>query len=238
MWIKMFNSEYREVVIKNESDNRKRIADIKYKSLVLKLQSKSVSGEEFIERIEYFSKENNLVYLVDCRDKDIEYLKTKRTHNFVWKHAYKFGNIDKFNSNFYLFFQINDNTLIRVVWNKEGFKYFGGYTYNINEFKEVLTMIADNNTPSTIVKWDNERYKKECFLLLEKILKVDMRKYNYKLINLFCKCTETPYLREVILYKSNKIEYIINSKKFKDEKHKVNYVFKILEKTIEEKPIL
>ena len=120
-WIKLFPTDCREVIVKNQDSDRKRIADVKYKKLVLKLQPKSLSSEEFMERVDYFSKENNLVYLVDCRNKDIEYTRTQRTHNYIWKHAYKFGNIDKYTANFYLFLQIGNNRIVRVVWNKEGF---------------------------------------------------------------------------------------------------------------------
>lgn len=236
-WVRLFDSDFREVIIKNENDDKKRVADVKYKKLVLKLQPKSLSGEEFKERIDYFSKENNLVYLVDCRNKDIEYLRTQKTHNFIWKHAYKFGNIDKYTTNFYLFLQINDNTLIRVVWNKEGFKYFGGFAYTIEEFKEVLKLIANDGTLKSVTNYDYNRYRKKCNNLLEDCLQVDMSKYSYKLTKLLSEYS-APYVEKIILNKSYTIMSAINSKNFIDEGYKVNYVFKIIENTLKNNPRL
>lgn len=236
-WVKLFDSDFREVIIKNENYDKKRVADVKYKRLVLKLQPKSLSSEEFKERIDYFSKENNLVYLVDCRNKDIEYTRTQRTHNYIWKHAYKFGNIDKYTTNFHLFLQISDSNIIRVVWNKEGFKYFGGYTYSINEFKEVLEIIANDGDLKAVTKYDYNRYREKCSALLEKCLKVDMSKYNYKLKKLLSEYS-APYVEKVIRNKIDIIEYSIYYKILTDEGYKVNYAFKIIENTLKNNPRL
>lgn len=235
-WLDIFNEECREVVIKNSDSDIKRIADIKYKKLVLKLQSKSLTGEEFTERVNYFSKEHNLVWLVDLREKDVKYRKTQKTYNYIWKHAYKFGNLDKFSKEFYLFFQLNDDLLIRVVWNKNGFKYFGGYYYNIEEFKKFLIKIADGSTIEDIVNYDRNKFNKEmkecefnCCKLLEEYIGVPIdKKYNYKLSEIKSKGYSSKDILNAIILKHYDIEYKVKYKSFENDKHKVMYVFKII----------
>ena len=58
---------------------------------------------------------------------------------FKWKHAWKFNDMKKFdNQQFDLFFQLDEDVFIKVVWNKEGFKIFGGYRYNSDSFMNFL----------------------------------------------------------------------------------------------------
>ena len=138
-WQDKFKVEHREIIV--EHDNKKRRASIKVDTLIIQLQSKSMTSSEFDERVEFFNSDNNhLVWLVDLRDKDIEYKgRPKKTEQYVWKRPYKFNNIDYFGSTFDLFFQIEDNIIIKVVWNKEEeFKRFGGYSYDPEEFLDFL----------------------------------------------------------------------------------------------------
>ena len=240
-WMETFEQEYREVIVKNDGDNRGRIADVKYKKLVLKLQNKSLTGEEFLERVDFFNKESNLVWLVDVRDKDISYNKTRKTYGYVWKHAYKFGNLDKFNKPFYLFFQLSDDLLIRVVWNKEGFKYFGGYHYAIDEFNKFLIKVANDASETDIITSDinkfnieSDKYANKCLSLLEECTNVNMVKYSYKL-NQIGKTHS--YIDILVTIKSMyyNIKYLIEHKTFDGEKHKIMYIFKVISNNLEGK---
>lgn len=53
---------------------------------------------------------------------------------YSWKHAWRFKDIEKFDFKFNLFFQIEEDKLIRVIRNKGGFKHFGGYSYTQEKF--------------------------------------------------------------------------------------------------------
>ncbi|EHR0219430.1 hypothetical protein KS664_003072 [Clostridium perfringens] len=53
---------------------------------------------------------------------------------YNWKHAWRFKDIEKFDFKFNLFFQIEEDKLIRVIRNKGGFKHFGGYSYTQEKF--------------------------------------------------------------------------------------------------------
>lgn len=144
-WTKEFSEkfpqEFREVIVTGK-DNRRRIAHIKVENLIIQLQSKSMTSAEFQEKVDFFSENSALVWLVDLRGKDISKFipkKKRKTEMFKWKHAWKFNDMKKFNNQqFDLFFQLDEDVFIKVVWNKEGFKIFGGYRYNSDRFMNFL----------------------------------------------------------------------------------------------------
>lgn len=146
-WTKFFSEkfpeQFREVVVTGEG-GRKRIAHIKVGNVVLQLQDKSMTSSEFQQRVNFFSQNNALVWLVDLRDKNIhrKYTRNSRTNKtlmYEWKHAWKFNDMDKFtNRKLDLFFQLDDDLIIKVIWNRQGFKIFGGYKYTVESFMNFL----------------------------------------------------------------------------------------------------
>lgn len=138
-WQRMFREQFREVIVSNEGEKHR--ADIKIGKLVVQFEKGTIQGNEFDNRNIFFMGNNNhLVWVFDVKDKDI----TERTWakgitvSYVWKWAYKFNNLDVYGSRFDLFLQIEDDLLVKVIWNKQGFKYFGGYKYSQKQFMEYL----------------------------------------------------------------------------------------------------
>lgn len=137
-WQENFPEEFREVVI--EEFGEKHRADVKVEDLIIEFQHSNIAGSEFDKRNDFYSTSNKLVWLFDLRDKNIiTYRKiNNKTFNCEWKWAYKFNNLEHYGSDFDLFFQLDEKRIIKVVWNKQGFKYFGGYMYTKEGFKEYL----------------------------------------------------------------------------------------------------
>lgn len=139
-WQEKFPEQFREIVI--EEDGERHRADIKVDDLVVEFQHSNIAGKEFDKRNEFYSKNNHLVWLFDLRTKDISEIIVRNSHRktrkFLWLWAYKFNNLDYFGSNFDLFFHLPSGDILKVVWNKKGFKYVGGYIYTEEGFMEYL----------------------------------------------------------------------------------------------------
>lgn len=138
-WMASVNEKYREIAVFNPKFNAKKKANIKAGNVVLLLQNRSISSEEFQKRVNFFNDGGrHLVYLVDVRDKDVIYMSDNRKFlKFIWKHAWKFNEINIKEETFDLFLQIADDSIIKVTWNGDfGFKYFGGYNYSIKDFHD------------------------------------------------------------------------------------------------------
>lgn len=138
-WQNKFPERFREVIV--EDFGIKHRADIKVDDLVIEFQNSSLTGYEFEERTEFYSNNNKLVWLFNLQDKSISETISKvesKTKHFIWFWAYKFNNLKYYGNKFDLFFQIGPNRIIKVVWNKQGFKYFGGYEYSVNGFMNYL----------------------------------------------------------------------------------------------------
>lgn len=142
-WQCRFPEQLREIVIQNEYGKHR--ADVKASDLIIEFQHSNIAGNEFDKRNEFYSKDNKLVWLFDLRDKHIYRRFSKEKGNkcrFEWNWAYKFNEMDlyeyKSRRNIELFFQISENEIVRVYWNKTGFKYFGGYMYDVDSFMNFL----------------------------------------------------------------------------------------------------
>jgi competence CoiA-like predicted nuclease len=138
-WQEVFPERFREIPM--HWSGEKRIADIKIKNLVIEFQNSLISGSEFLKRCEFYARHNKLIWVFNLEEKNERIRRSNKvgkTTQFVWDWAYKFGNIEKYNQNFDLFFQLNENLLVKVIWNKQSFKYFGGYEYDIEGFKKYI----------------------------------------------------------------------------------------------------
>lgn len=138
-WQNKFPEKFIEVVI--EEYGVKHRADIKVNNLVVEFQNSSISGYEFEERTEFYSNNNKLIWLFNLQDKSISEKRPRgesKTKHFIWFWAYKFNDLEYYGNKFDLFFQIGVDRIIKVVWNKQGFKYFGGYEYTVDGFMNYL----------------------------------------------------------------------------------------------------
>lgn len=137
-WQNNFKEEHQEVVVKNELGKHR--ADVKIGNLVIEFQHSNMTGKEFQKRSDFYSKDNTLYWVFDVRDKDIVFRNSegKATQHFLWTHAYKFNNIDIYKCKFKLFLQIREDVIVHATWNKQGFKYFGGFVYTKQTFIERL----------------------------------------------------------------------------------------------------
>lgn len=137
-WQEYFPENFREVVVKH--NNERHRADIKIGNLIIEFQNSSIGGYEFDCRTNFYTQCGVLVWVFNLQGKHIyeqKYIQKKTTH-YYWDWAYKFGGLKSYGIEFDLFFQIKENELVKVVWNKSGFKYFGGYKYSKEEFMDYL----------------------------------------------------------------------------------------------------
>lgn len=134
----MFPELYREIIVKDENESHR--ADIKVNNLIVKFQNSTINGEDFDKRHNFFTQHGSLVWVINLQGKKIykKTFKTTKTTQYTWDWAYKLNNLKAYGNNFDLFFQIDEDSIVKVIWNKQGYKYFGGYNYNKDEFMEYL----------------------------------------------------------------------------------------------------
>lgn len=137
-WQSMFPEKYREVVI--EDGYEKHRADIKVDELVVEFQNSPISGKDFDCRNNFYTYWGMLVWVFNLQEKYIyeRPFKTGKTTHYQWNWAYKLNDLECYYNEFDLFFQIDDDLLIKVVWNKQGFKFFGGYKFTKEQFMNFL----------------------------------------------------------------------------------------------------
>ena len=137
-WQNAFPEKYREIIV--EKDNIKHRADIKIDNLIVEFQNSSLAGYNFDCRNDFYTSIGKLVWVFNLRGKNIHdrYWMKGKTTQYLWDWAYKLNNLEAYGTKFDLFFQIKDDLLVKVIWNKQGFKYFGGYKYTKEDFMNYL----------------------------------------------------------------------------------------------------
>ncbi len=138
-WQDRFPEKYREVVI--DDGYEKHRADVKVDELIVEFQNSPISGYDFECRNDFYTDCGMLVWVFNLQDKYIyerHPSKQGKTTQYQWNWAYKFNDLDSYGCEFDLFFQIETDLLIKVKWNKQGFKYFGGYKYTKAQFMNFL----------------------------------------------------------------------------------------------------
>lgn len=138
MWQNRFPEKYREIVI--DVGNEKHRADIRVGNIIIEFQNSTISGEHFEKRNNFYTSCGELVWVFNLQGKKIYEKKYKegKTIQYQWDWAYKLNNLKSYDSKFDLFFQLKKDVLVKVVWNKQGFKFFGGYKYNTETFFQYL----------------------------------------------------------------------------------------------------
>ncbi|WP_236896373.1 competence protein CoiA family protein [Clostridium beijerinckii] len=137
-WQDMFPEQYKEIIVKDENESHR--ADIKVNNLIIKFQNSTINGKEFDKRHNFFTRHGSLVWVINLQGKKIYERKygTAKTTHFTWDWAYKLNNLEAYGNKFDLFFQIDKDLLVKVIWNKQGYKYFGGYKHTKEEFMDYL----------------------------------------------------------------------------------------------------
>lgn len=139
-WQEEFPEHFREIVLSDEHEKHR--ADIKVGELVVEFQKSPMTLEEFKKRCNFYSKNNNLIWLFDIRDKpnkpETTYYSNTR---FTWKYAYKFNLNFTFKNNIQIFLQTHNNNIIWCRDLIEGLKVFEGLEYTRYQFMNHLRYI-------------------------------------------------------------------------------------------------
>ena len=121
-WQDRFDVEYREVPI---GEHR---ADILKDGIVIEFQKSHLSIMDMNERIDYYSKDNDLIFVFDLRDKNIIFhgIDEDGDMAYSWRTPSK-TIIDPYYKDYNLLFQINDFELIWIRKQVDGLKHFKAY---------------------------------------------------------------------------------------------------------------
>lgn len=168
MWQNQFQEQYREVTL---GEHR---ADIKVDDYIIEFQHSPISEEELRERINFYTSYGKLIFLFDLREKNIYSNRWKR-NTFIWKYPSR-TIIPPNNKNYFVFFQISDNTILFVKNNIDNWSDFEVYkamtkAQFINLFKkinsvEILKVACQKEAD---IENEREQHKEQRNLLLQRI---------------------------------------------------------------------
>lgn len=180
-WQNQFEEQYREVAL---DEHR---ADIKVDDYIIEFQHSPISSEELNERINYYTSYGKLIFLFDLRGKEI-FSNRYRRNTFIWKYPSR-TIIPPNNKNYFVFFQISDNTILFVKNNLDNWSEFEVYKAMtkgqfINLFKRInsIDILKASCEKEEAIETEREQYKEQRKLLLQRIngLEKDMEKAEWK----------------------------------------------------------
>ena len=181
MWQNQFQEQYREVTL---GEHR---ADIKVDDYIIEFQHSPISEEELRERINFYTSYGKLIFLFDLREKQI-YSNRWRKNTFIWKYPSR-TIIPPNNKNYFVFFQISDNTILFVKNNIDNWSDFEVYkamtkAQFVNLFKKInsIEILKASCQKEADIEAEREQYKEQRKLLLQRIsgLEKDMEKAEWK----------------------------------------------------------
>lgn len=134
-WQNKFPKRFQEVILNNHR------ADVKIDNLIIEFQHSSLSIEKFNQRNDFYSQFGKLIWLFDFRDKEIKkQLELNPKYNiYLWKHASKSISFNYWIKGIEIYFQIEDDLIIKPDPNNESWKYFRVNKTNIFS-KELFLM--------------------------------------------------------------------------------------------------
>ena len=220
-WQDKFKEEYREIVLENHR------ADIKKDNWIIEFQKSPLSEQDMKERIDFYTKYGNLIFLFDLRDKDIWDTEKKsiyETRYYLWNHYSKSIVDPSYSDKYYLFFQIEEDL---ILWVKGK-----GINYKTNENSWKCIEVYKKLTKDQFIKYftEFERYKeiilKKHNQLERKLINDDFNEsFNLEKIKL-----ETELINKYIDIEKDKIEKEAREKAkeiFNVEVYKINTIKEI-----------
>lgn len=130
-WQNQFNEQYREITL---GEHR---ADIKMDNYIIEFQHSPISEEDLRERIDFYTRYGKLIFLFDLREKTI-YRNKHKSNTFIWKYPSR-TIIPPNNKNYFLFFQVADNTILFIKGNLDNWSEFEVYkTLNKVQFFSIF----------------------------------------------------------------------------------------------------
>lgn len=167
-WQNQFDEQYREVTL---GEHR---ADIKVDDYIIEFQHSPISEEDLKERIDFYTGYGKLIFLFDLRDKTI-YSNRWRRNTFIWKYPNR-TIIPPNNKNYFLFFQISDNTILFVKNNLDNWSDFEVYkvltkAQFLNLFKTInsVEILKASCQKEAEIEDEREQHKEQRKLLLQRI---------------------------------------------------------------------
>lgn len=135
-WQNLFEEQYREITLGAHR------ADIKVDDYIIEFQHSPISEEELRERIDFYTGYGKLIFLFDLRYKDIY---NYRNNRFMWKYPSR-TIIPPNNKNYFVFFQVDDNTILFVKGNIDNWSEFEVYKV-LTKAQFIGLFTKNNNLP-------------------------------------------------------------------------------------------
>ncbi len=167
-WQNQFQEQYREITL---GEHR---ADIKVDDYIIEFQHSPISEDDLKERINFYTHYGKLIFLFDLREKNI-YSNRWRRNTFIWKYPSR-TIIPPNNKNYFVFFQISDNTILFVKNNLDNWSDFEVYktltkAQFINLFKKInsVEILKASCQKEEAIEAEREQHKEQRKLLLQRI---------------------------------------------------------------------
>ena len=167
-WQSHFEEQCREVTL---GEHR---ADIKIDNYIIEFQHSPISEENLRERIDYYTAYGKLIFLFDLREKEI-FNNHYKSNTFIWKYPSR-SIIPPNNKNYFLFFQVADNTILFVKNNLDNWSDFEVYKVLtkiqfINLFKRInsVEILKASCQKEAAIEEERASYKEQRNLFQQRI---------------------------------------------------------------------